>query len=160
MNQLAWKSLLFAAIMGMAAACGNDAPEKEIVFMDNFKVFEQFEMKKDYDQLLQQEMGGEQQRLDSMTTALNSLADPLQIDRQKKQLYEAQQQLEERFGAQSDQYTKEVYTRLNTYIKAYGKQHGYRMILGATGQGSVMYVDTTADITTDLIRYINTEYAK
>jgi outer membrane protein len=151
---------LFAFIVATASCGGKETPAPKIVFMDNFKVFEAFEMKKDYDKMIEKQLGSEQLQLDSMASVLNALQNPVQIDVKKKQLFEAQQAFEQRFQSLSDQYTQEVYARLNTYIKAYGKEKGYTMIMGSDGQGSVMYVDTTVNITTDLIRYINKEYTK
>jgi outer membrane protein len=154
--------VLLAAVTVLVVACGEDkqTAEGSIVFMDNFKVFEEFEMKKDYDAMLEQQLGTEQSKLDSLSTILNGLKDPLEIAKQKKTLFEAQQVFDQRFGGLSDKYTQEVYQRLNKYIQAYGKQNGYRMIMGSNGQGSVMYVDTTANVTADLIKYINKEYTK
>jgi outer membrane protein len=153
--------LILPALIVLAAACkGNEAIEQKIVFMDSFKVFEGFEMKKDYDAMIEKQLGAEQAQLDSMARKLDAVKDPVQADLQKKQLVEAQQAFEQRFQALSDQYTKDVYERLNKYIQEYGKQKGYSMILGSDGQGGVMYVDTTVNVTTDLIRYVNTQYAK
>jgi outer membrane protein len=156
--------MIFLALSAMgllAAACGtNEAPAPKIVFMDNFKVFEEFEMKKEYDQMMEKQLGADQLQLDSMANVLNAQKDPVQIASYKKQFFEAKQSFDQRFGALSDQYTKEVYTRLNSYIQEYGKQKGYSMIVGSDGKGSVMYVDTTVNITADLITYINKAYGK
>lgn len=153
--------VIIALIIGVTfVGCGESKEEKEIVFMDNFKVFEEFEMKKDYDTRIEQELGVEQKKLDSLSTILETIKDPLLLDKQKKVLFEAQQQFDQQFSTVSAQYTDEVYKRLNEYIQTYGKLNNYHMIMGSNGQGSVMYVDSTANITKDLIQYINKEYAK
>jgi outer membrane protein len=144
----------------LSAACSTEEQKPAVVFMDSFKVFEEFEMKKDYDAMIEQQLGSERSQLDSLAGTLDATSDPVQADLGKKQLYEAQQAFEQRFQALSDQYTKEVYERLNKYIQTYGKQKGYSMILGSDGQGGVMYVDTTVNVTADLIRYVNTQYTK
>ncbi len=128
--------------------------------MDNFKVFEGFEMKKDYDLLIEKEMAQERTALDSLARALEGITDQAELAPKKTAVYERQQQFEQKFGELSDQYTKEVYARLNEYIKAYGKEKGFKLIVGSTGDGNVMYVDTTVNITADLIRFANNRYSK
>lgn len=147
--------LLFAAV-----ACSSGDDTQDVVFMDNFKVFEEFEMKRDYDAMLEKELGTERSSLDSMARALESLKDQTELARKKTELYEKQQLFEQKFGELSDKYTKEVYARLNEYIESYGKERGYKLIVGSTGDGNVMYVDTTVNVTEDLLKYVNKEYNK
>jgi outer membrane protein len=136
----------------------SEKEEPKIVFMDNFRIFEEFDMKKDYDKMIEQRFGTDRQGLDSMARSLEGIKDPLELARKKKELFEAQELFDRQFGELSDQYTQEVYARLNKYIEDYGKDHGYTFILGSNGQGSVMYVDSTANITSELIKYVNTQY--
>lgn len=128
------------------------------VFMDSFMVFEEFQMKKDYDKRLEAEIGAEQQELNAIGAELSSTTDPAKIDVLKKDFTVKKLAFDEKFSAISQQYTAEVYKRLNEYIKAYGKDRHYGVILGSNGQGNVMYVDQKQDITKDLIKYINKKY--
>jgi len=138
----------------------SDEVQLKTVFMDSFLVFEEFEMKKDYDKRLEGEIGTEQAALDALGAQLNATTDPLKIAALKKEFTVKKLAFDEKFNAVSQQYTSEVYKRLNDYIKAYGKKHHYGVILGSNGQGSVMYVDEKQDVTKDLIKYINQQYAK
>lgn len=149
-----------ACLLLFTGACSSGDDTQEVVFMDNFKVFEEFEMKRDYDAMLEKELGGERSSLDSMARALESLKDQTELARKKTELYEKQQLFEQKFGELSDKYTKEVYSRLNKYIESYGKERGYKLIVGSTGDGNVMYVDTTVNVTDDLLKYVNKEYNK
>ena len=58
----------------------------------------------------------------------------------------------------TEQYTAEVWTRINRYISTYGKERGYDFILGASGNGSLMYARESVDITKEVIEYMNKEY--
>lgn len=138
----------------------SEETQLKTVFMDSFIVFEEFEMKKDYDKRLEGEIGTEQAELDALGVQLNAMTDPLKIAALKKEFTVKKLAFDEKFNAVSQQYTSEVYKRLNDYIKAYGKEHQYGVILGSSGQGSVMYVDEKQDVTKDLIQYINQQYAK
>lgn len=153
---------IFLALVVLFTACGasSETPPSRIVYMDNFKVFEEFEMKKDCDKMLEKELSAERTNLDAMAAKLNSQAPGLEADKQKKEFYLAKQAFDEHFGKLSDKYTNEVYARLNEYIQDYGKQQGYTMIMGSNGEGSVMYVDSLVNITPQFITYINKEYTR
>lgn len=153
-------SLLIVPVLFSVFSCKQEKEEnKSVVFMDNFKVFDQFEMKKDYDKLIETSLMIEQNEIDSLSVKLEKpdaqdKADLTETLRLKQEAFQI------KFSELSKKYTAEVYARLNTYIKDYGKQKKYSIVLGANGQGGVMYVDDKVDITNDLIKYINKEYAK
>ncbi len=50
-----------------------------------------------------------------------------------------------------------VYATFNRVIGEFGKEHGYYLILGATPSGNVVYGDPGADITTEVVEYINSK---
>lgn len=152
--------LLFLTVFTVFSCGEEDSKKNEVVYMDNFRVFEEFEMKKDFDKQIERELGPERARLDAMAKELEGITNEQQLNLKKKELYAAQQAFDQQFSAISEKYTQEVYERLNKYIQAYGKKNHYKIILGTTGQGNVMYIDSTADVTKDLIQYANQQYAK
>ncbi len=134
-----------------------------IGFMENAKVFEGFEMKKDYDKRIEFDMAMEVKLLDSLELQVGQetqTGDSLSVFRLRKQLYVAKQQYTQKFQKKSDQYTKEVNDRLNGFIEDFSKENGYDFILGSNGQGNVMYAVKEKNITEDLISYINKKYDK
>lgn len=137
----------------------SDQKQRTTVFMDSFMVFEEFQMKKDYDKRLETEIGAEQKELDAIGAELSVTTDPAKIDALKKDFTVKKMAFDEKFSAISQQYTAEVYKRLNEYIKAFGKEQHYGFILGSNGQGNVMYVDQQQDVTKELIKYINKKYS-
>jgi outer membrane protein len=58
-----------------------------------------------------------------------------------------------------EEYSDEIWKQINHYIKEYGKDKHYDFIYGATGTGSLMYADSTLDLTVPLVKYINEKYA-
>lgn len=133
---------------------------KETVVIDSFKVFEGFQLKKDYDAKIEKEFAAEKAQLDSMGYKFNTLKNPLEIDALKKDFVLRKRQFDEKFQAVSQKYTNEVYERLNTYIKEYGKKNKLGVIIGSNGQGNVMYRDDAMDVTEKLITFINEKYSK
>ena len=58
----------------------------------------------------------------------------------------------------SERYTSDIWNRINTYVSAYGREHGYAYIFGASGEGNIMYAGESEDITEDVVKYINERY--
>jgi outer membrane protein len=56
------------------------------------------------------------------------------------------------------QHNEQVNKQINQYIEEFGKEKGYKYIYGATGNGSMMYADKEADISKEVISYINDKY--
>ena len=135
----------------------------EVVFMDSFRVFEEFAMKKEYDKMLEKEIVADRSQLDSMGASLQRMiaagkGSEAEINARKTAYFRYKESYDVAFNELSGKYTGQVYERLNGYIKEFGKQQHYRVMLGSNGQGNVMYVDKKADITDELIRYINKKY--
>jgi len=56
------------------------------------------------------------------------------------------------------EYDTEIWSRINTYVQSFGKQNNYSMIFGGAGNGSIMYTDSTINITQDVLNYMNEKY--
>lgn len=54
--------------------------------------------------------------------------------------------------------TQNVINAVNDYIKEYGKERGYKYILGATGQGNIVYANDAYDITEEVTEGLNKEW--
>lgn len=52
----------------------------------------------------------------------------------------------------------QVLNEVNNYILEYGKLKRYKMILGSTSAGSLLYGEEAEDITEDLVEFINYRY--
>jgi hypothetical protein len=58
----------------------------------------------------------------------------------------------------SEQYTADIWKRINTYMIEFGKEHNYTFVLGATGNGNLMYASEALNVTPDAIEFINKKY--
>lgn len=137
--------------------------DSEIVFIDTIKVFEGFDMKKDYDKKLENDLVKESQLMDSVNQLLNKATqanDELGILKLKKDYFLAEKILNEKFQKLSQKYTSEVNERLNEYIKEFGKKNEYDFILGSSGQGNIMYVKEGHEVTSEVISFVNENYSK
>ena len=135
----------------------------KVVYVDSMKVFEKFQMKKELDRIIEKDMMQDSQRLDSLGRVLdgaskNKLIPIASLEIMKQQYVGYKEQLDEKFQKLSADYTNQVNERLNMYMEEFGKSRGIRMIVGSNEQGTVMYVDKSADLTEDVIVFVNEKY--
>jgi len=65
----------------------------------------------------------------------------------------------ERSNASEFQQAKQaLWIQINQYVKKYGIENDYTFIHGANGTGSLMYADTTYNITAPVLEFINKEF--
>jgi outer membrane protein len=58
----------------------------------------------------------------------------------------------------SGKFTADIWKEINSGITAYGKDHGYDFILGASGDGGLMFASEATNITDDVVDYLNERY--
>ena len=56
------------------------------------------------------------------------------------------------------QLTNKVILEINSIIEDYGKKKGFKVILGATDDGSILYGDTSFDVTEEILEVLNANY--
>jgi outer membrane protein len=54
--------------------------------------------------------------------------------------------------------TNKVLDTVNDYLKRYGKEKGYRIILAATQYGNIVYAQDGIDITEEVMKGLNDEF--
>lgn len=99
-----------------------------------------------------------EQGVSKMTVKERELSQEL-IKTKQKQLYEYQQAMNSQAQQEDSKMTSEVLTQVNTYLKTYGEQHGYTIILAATEYGNLAYADEKLDITEEVLEGLNNQYA-
>lgn len=141
--------------------------DKKVAYVNTYQLYEEFKLKKELEEKLKKTQLSRQVILDSIKSKIQlvginkdlsdqMLADKIQELRQTYFLKE--KQFSQENESQAQQYTDQVWEQLNQYVKDYGKEHRLKYILGANGQGSIMYADESNDITKELIEYVNEKY--
>lgn len=138
---------------------------KKIVYVQTPIVFEQFKGKKELTTRLEQKKNAYQYSLDSLGNILKvyqnqEQTEPVQRQMQALQLEYQQKRarFEQEYQEQDAKYAEAVWKQINAYTEEYGKEKGYDYILGASGNGSLMYADGGDNITEDFVDYINARY--
>lgn len=161
--------LVLTLTIGISALIGgwvyNSIPK--IAFVDNRKLFESFEGRKELEQRLEQESNLNKGKLDSLGLRIQAIEKQLQPDDTTlKYLYTLKQQYQQssqvyqgNYQQKSQEYTEAIWKQISQYTIEYGQSKGYDYVFGIAGQGTLMYGKEHYDITKEVIEYINSKYA-
>lgn len=170
------KKLIFVAIIALSfSSCQEQA---KIGFVDNGKVINAYQEKKDVEEKFKKKDEAFQKRRDSMISAYRLEYQEAQIKASKlknqSQLQELsneiqqkeniltqkiqfeQQQMQQAFNTEIDS----VLSKVRTFVNDYGKRNGYTYILGKNEAGSVMFGKEENDISQLIIDELNSSYKK
>lgn len=133
----------------------------EIVYVDNIKLFNGFNMIKDLNQINGLKINRQKKKLDSLYTIYGIFRDNNQTDKLEgleAQLRNEDEELKKMNQRFSDELSQTVWKRLNVYVKEYSVTKGYKIVLGTQGSGNVMFAEDGIDITDAIIEYSNSNY--
>jgi outer membrane protein len=82
------------------------------------------------------------------------------LQAQQQQVGQQQQQLQMQAQEEEAKLTQTVLESVNKKVEAYGKSHGYKLILIAAPSGTIAYGEKNLDITAPVLAYLNSEYRK
>lgn len=94
-----------------------------------------------------------------MTKKENELKQELLRNKQQ-QVGNYQQAIQRQSEEEDAKLSGAVVNEVNAYIKEYGKNHSYKIIIGANSSGNVLYAQDGVDITQDVLTGLNAEYVK
>ena len=165
-------TVLIISILSYIAVTAMQQKEKKsnIVYIDNIKIFNNFNMTKDLSKENEKKYAGKIKVFDSLVNKIKTLEISLQklktIPNDKKIAYaklqkivvEKDKELKEIQTFVKNDINKKVWKRINDYIKIYGKIHQIDIILGAQGSGNIMYGKDKVNITNAFITFANNKY--
>jgi outer membrane protein len=83
-----------------------------------------------------------------------------QLQQKQQQGAAEQQKIQAQAQEAEGKLTQTVLESVNKKVEAYGKAHGYKMILIAAPSGTIAYGEKGLDVTTPVLAYLNSEYRK
>jgi outer membrane protein len=141
---------------------------KKIAYVNTTQLHESFKLKKELEEKFSKVQLARQNLLDSIKFRIQYMSikganlseqEKMQVnDLQRSYLYKEKEFSDEN-AATMQQYSDQIWKQINQYVNDYGKKHGYDLILGATGDGNIMFAKPEDDITKDVSEYINRRYA-
>lgn len=133
--------------------------------------YESFELKKDLEKKYKVVINERKKITDSLYLDLkltsNSLdgkpkksqEDILLFTNKKETYLDHKKHFDEDNEALTKQYDEEILTQLNNYVKDFGNEKKYTLILGNDGNGAIMHAEESMNITAEVIEYINKRYS-
>lgn len=172
--------LLFKSNGGATSAASSattkTADGKHIVFVNTDSLLTKYEFFKDFQKemenkkyRLQVDLGNKEKGLRAEAEALQARAGAMtEAERQgaalmfqKKQSEAAQyaQQQEGKLGEEISKKNREMYERIQDYVKKYNAENKYEFVLGYTKVGGgILFADESVDVTDKIIEGLNKAY--
>ncbi|MFL5763543.1 MAG: OmpH family outer membrane protein [Bacteroidia bacterium] len=141
----------------------------KVVYVDIPKVFNAFEMKKEFQEKFKKTESERKRVLDSLEFDLQLMSKKLGTnskDQEMMRVFDAKRgyyfrqknEMEQDNAALSNQYDKQILGQMSQYISDYGKQNGFDLVLGADGNGTLMYAAENMDVSNAVVQFINDKY--
>ena len=165
------KKLILTGVALLALTACTD----KVAFVDNSKLLNDYQEKKDIEAKLKGQISAYERKRDSISMAFQIEARAFDAQAktlpqnvaqkkynelmQKSQILQQHlQQEEQKIQMESQTQMDSLLSKVKKNIKEYGKQKGYTFILGANDGGSVLYGTEKKDITKEVTEYLNNQY--
>ena len=165
------KKLILTGVALLALTACTD----KVAFVDNSKLLNDYQEKKDIEAKLKGQISAYERKRDSISMAFQTEARAFDAQAktlpqnvaqkkynelmQKSQILQQHlQQEEQKIQMESQTQMDSLLSKVKKNIKEYGKQKGYTFILGAKDGGSVLYGSEKKDITKEVTEYLNNQY--
>lgn len=131
----------------------------KIVYVDNNKLFEGFNMTKEMKRVGEKEFNSQKTVLDSLYSKLQS---PILSEMEKKvvmQQFIQEKEVLEQFNQNfATEQSSKIWTRINSYTADFSKEKKYQLIISSENKRAILYADETVDVTNELLTYLNKKY--
>jgi outer membrane protein len=132
---------------------------KEIVYVDNVKLFDGFIMTKEMKRAGEKEFNSRKSVLDNLYSDLQSPAisasEKKQLMQQFIQGKEELEQFNQVFGSEQ---TAKIWSRIKSYTAKFSKDKNYQLVIGSDNKQTVLFADDKIDVTNELLTYLNKKY--
>lgn len=151
--------------------------QQKIGYVDNSKLINEYQEKKDVEAKIQTKIDAFQKRTDSLRQAFQLEINEAEIKARRmpqkdlqqlsQELQQKEQVLSQRVQFEQQQISQEsqskndsLVKRVKAFVKDYAKSNGYDFILGSNEAGSVMYGKDDSDLTETILKELNASYSK
>jgi outer membrane protein len=148
----------------------NKSDENSIVYIDNMRLYNEFDLTKELQNKMTEISRTQKNNLDSLELELMNKAKQIELTKSKdiieirdfelkrEEFIMRKQKFEQSQEQLSSEYNNQIVSQINQYIKEFGIENKYDIIIGSNGDGTIMYGKDEMDITDDVLKYINSKY--
>lgn len=150
--------------------------QQKIGYVDNSKLINDYQEKKDIETKIQAKINAFQKRTDSLQRAFQLEVNEAEIKAKRmtqsqiqelmKEFQEREQILSQRVQFERQQIAQEsqsqndsLIQKVRDFVRDFAKSNGYDYILGSNEAGSVMYGNETSDLTETILESLNNSYS-
>ncbi|HEX8659924.1 MAG TPA: OmpH family outer membrane protein [Hymenobacter sp.] len=161
----------------VAPAAPASSTEGKIAYVESGKMLDGYQGMKDARKAFESKARGWEQQNQNMLATFKTAVEAYQkqapsltneqraateqkLQAQQQEVGQKQQQLQAQAQEEEAKLTQKVLESVNKKVEAYGKAHGYKLILIAAPSGTIAYGQKDLDITTPVLAYLNAEYRK
>lgn len=137
---------------------------KKTAYINTAEVFNAFKMTKEIDADVKKVEETKQNILDSIAGKIKAInagvtkTDDATFNFLKNEFLTKRNRFADEIAGLKQASIEKVWKQINQYLLEYGKENNYDVIMGATGQGSLMYANENINITKEVTEYINKKY--
>lgn len=132
---------------------------KEIVYVDNTKLFDGFVMTKEMKRVGEKEFNSRKLVLDDLYAKLQS---PSISASEKKvlmqQFIQGKTELEQFNQVFAAEQTEKIWSRIKSYTTEFSKEKKYQLVVGSDNKQTVLFAEEKIDVTNELLTYLNKKY--
>lgn len=133
-------------------------PEQKIVYVDNQKLFDNFQMTKDLKKIGEIEFNSRKKEIDSLYLKVQGNLNELEKESLMKLLISKREEFDYFNQTYASSEAMKIWNRIDTYVVKFSEEKKYKIIIGANSKRDVLFADKEVDITQELINYVNTKY--
>lgn len=133
----------------------------KIVYVKSDQIFNEFTLTKDLNAKYMNAQNARLAMLDTMEMNIRAISFRLnsaQLKKAEDSYYIKKDEVERLNNELLETYNKQVWARINQYIIEFAEKNGYEIVLGASGNGTLMYAQKGMDVTTPFVEFMNRKY--
>lgn len=132
---------------------------KEIVYVDNVKLFDGFKMTKEMKRAGEKEFNSRKSILDKLYSDLQSTT--ISASERKElmqQFIQGKEEFEQFNQVYGSEQSSKIWARIKSYTAEFSRDKNYQLVIGSDNKQTVLFADEKIDVTNELLSYLNKKY--
>ena len=156
---LTFINLILLGVLSVVCLINYLNPSNDIVYVDNVKLFDEFQMTKEMKSIGEKEFSSKKKELDTLYAKLQGNLEQNEKEFLMKQFIEQREAFDQFNQTFVLEESDKIWIRINNYAKEFSKDNNFKIVIGSENKRDVLFADETVDVTNELLKYINKKYA-
>ena len=145
--------------------------DRKPVFIDLGTVYQEFLLARELQKDLEKVYQARQEVLDTLQRSISALKHEIKAQKKvsdrnlqdlkdlENEFFHREEQFQKENQITANDYNTKIMKQLNEYVAEFGRKNNCAILLGANGQGNIMYADDSRDVTREVTDFINSRYS-